>query len=228
ADAYIYAFYGVVGGSTTGTPLGEYPGSAMTYVETNTDGDKVYSADVPADIDYIKFSDGTGSSNAERTDNIGNAYVSNNALYTITTKGSKYWGVDISTYGNSSGGNTDDDNTDDNTGGNTGDNTSTGTNSTYYLRGTLTDWDPGKVMTLNTDGSASITLSLAAGTYEFKVYDNSTAMWYGNTGTIEDTAEGWTFTDTGMVNCTLNATGGNYTFRCYTNSEGKFKVDVTK
>lgn len=115
---------------------------------------------------------------------------------------------------------------DDNT-GNGGNGGNTGENSTYYLRGTLTDWDPGKVMTLNSDGSASITLALAAGKYEFKIYNSATSEWFGNTGTMEDTASGWTFTDTGMVNCTLNATGGNYTFKCYT-ADGKFKVDVTK
>ncbi|MBR3988653.1 MAG: metallophosphoesterase [Clostridia bacterium] len=112
--------------------------------------------------------------------------------------------------------------------GGSNDDVQEGTPSSYYLRGSLTDWDPGRVMMLNSDGSASTKLTLSAGTYEFKVYDSNTSKWYGNTGTIEDTETGWTFTDTGMVNCTLNATGGEYTFKCYVNAEGKFKVDVTK
>ena len=97
--------------------------------------------------------------------------------------------------------------------------------SSYFLRGTLTDWTTGKVMYLNSDGSASITLKLAAGTYTFKIYDSKANKWYGNGGTIENTATGWTFSDAG--DCTLLASGGTYTFKCYTNSAGKFKVDVT-
>ena len=214
AGAYIYGFYGEVGGTATGEPLGTYPGKAMT-----SEGDGWYVCDVPADIDYIKFTDGTGSSGVnDRTDNIPNSELSDGATFTITTKGTKYWSYTTGSSITPPVDNNDNTNTD----------TPTGTNSDYYLRGSLTDWDPGKVMTLNSDGSASITLSLSAGEYEFKIYNNSTGEWFGNTGTIEDTAEGWTFTDTGMVNCTLNATGGNYTFKCYTNSEGKFRVDVTK
>lgn len=211
SGAYIYGFYGEVGGTATGEPLGAYPGKAMT-----SEGSGWYVAEIPADIDYIKFCDGTGSGGVNnRTDNIPNSEFEDETTFTITTQGSKYWSY---TTGSTITPPADDENTGDNT----------GSNSTYYLRGSLTDWDPGKVMALNSDGSASITLSLSAGTYEFKIYNSATSEWFGNTGTIEDTVSGWTFTDTGMVNCTLNATGGNYTFKCYTNSDGKFKVDVTK
>ena len=61
----------------------------MTFVEVNGYGQDVYSAVVPADIDYIKFSDGTATNN--RTDNIPNAEFENNTGFYLEDKGSKYW-----------------------------------------------------------------------------------------------------------------------------------------
>ncbi|MBE6737843.1 MAG: starch-binding protein [Ruminococcaceae bacterium] len=87
--AYIYGFYGVAGETSTGEPLGAYPGTKMTFVEVNGYGQDVYSAVVPADIDYIKFSDGTATNN--RTDNIPNAEFENNTGFYLEDKGSKYW-----------------------------------------------------------------------------------------------------------------------------------------
>ena len=87
--AYIYGFYGVAGETSTGEPLGAYPGTKMTFVEVNGYGQDIYSAVVPADIDYIKFSDGTATNN--RTDNIPNAEFENNTGFYLEDKGSKYW-----------------------------------------------------------------------------------------------------------------------------------------
>lgn len=92
AGAYIYGFYGVAGGTATGEPLGVYPGKEMTFVRENGQGQKIYSYEVPADIDYIKFCDGTGSSGAnERTDNIENSLLSDGIGFYLTEKGTKYW-----------------------------------------------------------------------------------------------------------------------------------------
>ena len=91
ANAYIYGFYGVAGGTATGKPLGDYPGVAMTYVRDNQYGQKIYSAEVPADIDYIKFCDGNTADN-HRTDNIPNAEFEDGIGFYLLDKGdAKYW-----------------------------------------------------------------------------------------------------------------------------------------
>ncbi len=301
----------------------------MTYVRENSQGQKIYVADVPADIDYIKFSDGATTN--ERTDNIANGTFTDGTGFYLTEKGSKYWGVETYTYGEGGGSdvtettaNVPDTTAGGNQGGDTGSYTVYAINSakwsqmaahawndggsaaadwpgtvmtktsdkvngydvysvtfskeytnvifnnnkkegasqtsdltfetgkyfdvktekwykslsevpeedanlassTYYLRGTLTDWGSGKLMTMGADGSSSITLTVSAGTHTFKIYDSATEKWYGNGGTIETTAEGWTFTDS-AGDCTLISSGGTYTFKCYMSGE-KFKVDVTK
>ncbi|MBE6738557.1 MAG: hypothetical protein E7566_07935 [Ruminococcaceae bacterium] len=70
-------------------PLGEYPGTKMTFVEQNGYGFDIYKAEIPADIDYIKFSDGGPENN--RTDIIPNAEFGNNTGFYLVDKGSKYW-----------------------------------------------------------------------------------------------------------------------------------------
>ena len=96
-NVYIYGFYGVEGGTATGEPLGAYPGTKMTYVETNSYGQDIYSAEVPADIDYIKFADGTDANN--RTNNIGKDKIADNAGFYLTEviSGTK-WNYDTFTY----------------------------------------------------------------------------------------------------------------------------------
>ncbi len=91
ANAYIYGFYGVAGEEATGKPLGDYPGVKMTEVRTNSYGQKIYSAEVPADIDYIKFCDGNTAEN-HRTDNIPNSEFEDGTGFYLTEKGEKYWG----------------------------------------------------------------------------------------------------------------------------------------
>ena len=61
----------------------------MTFVEVNDYGQDIFCYDVPADIDYIKFSDGTSENN--RTDNISNAEFENNTGFYLEDKGAKYW-----------------------------------------------------------------------------------------------------------------------------------------
>ena len=97
AAAYIYGFYGVAGEEATGKPLGDYPGTKMTEVKTNSYGQKIYSAEVPADIDYIKFCDGNTAEN-HRTDNIASSEFENGTGFYLTELGEKYWGYETYEY----------------------------------------------------------------------------------------------------------------------------------
>ena len=90
-NVYIYGFYGVEGSEATGEPLGAYPGTKMTFVEKNGYGQDIYGAEVPADIDYIKFTDGTASNN--RTNNIPKTEIADNAGFYLTDDlGNSKWG----------------------------------------------------------------------------------------------------------------------------------------
>ncbi|MBQ7999711.1 MAG: starch-binding protein [Ruminococcus sp.] len=96
-DAYIYGFYGVEGGTATGEPLGTYPGIKMTYVETDDNGKDIYFCDVPADIDYIKFSD--GSSTNRRTNNAPKSMIADGTCYCLgTSAGTNKWNVSTYAY----------------------------------------------------------------------------------------------------------------------------------
>ena len=86
-----------------------------------------------------------------------------------------------------------------------------------YLRGFNGDWTTGlEMVATETDDVVSVTLTLEAGTYSFKIYRVNS--WYSNGGVIADTTLatstiGWQMsTDTSLSNCTLAATGGTYTF----------------
>lgn len=93
-NAYVYGFYGDMGDSATGEPLGEYPGIPMTLAKRTSDGVETYRAQIPADIDYIKFSDGSLLNN--RTANISNSELVHNRGFRITEKSDIYW--DYETY----------------------------------------------------------------------------------------------------------------------------------
>ncbi len=87
--------------------------------------------------------------------------------------------------------------------------------ASIFLMGSFNDWQEDLIMTEGEDaGVVSVTVTLDAGTYYFKIKNVDT--WLGNTGTIEDTTLntsdiGWEMvTDTD--NCTLVASGGTYTF----------------
>lgn len=198
AGAYIYGFYGEVGGTATGLPLGEYPGTAMT-----SEGDGWYVADIPADIDYIKFCDGSATNH--RTDNIPNSQLEDKMTFTITTMGSKYW-----SYTTGSTITPPDDNTDDNT----GTDTPTTTASDYVIHGNMGGSWADLVLYVSAEDSniATATMDISAGSYEFVMHNTSTDTWIKNPGTIDDTCEGWRFGTDKDGNTIFNATGGTYVF----------------
>lgn len=75
-----------------------YPGTAMDYLGANADGHKIYAIDVDTSIyNTIKFSDGTGTSPNNRTNNFTTLLTAPNNGYTFTgsmdTKDAKYYGV---------------------------------------------------------------------------------------------------------------------------------------
>ena len=81
------------------------------------------------------------------------------------------------------------------------------------IAGSFNDWSTTTHKMIAKDAnSASVSMFLEAGTYNFKVTANG--VWYGNSGTIEDEtgSEGWTFKSSKDDNGTLVATGGKYTF----------------
>ena len=98
SNVFIYAFYGEEGGETTGTPVGEYPGVEMTYVETNSFGQDIYSYEIPADVDFIKFSD--GGMNNDRTANVPNSMLKDSIGFYLEGDGANNkWELDaIKTY----------------------------------------------------------------------------------------------------------------------------------
>ena len=98
SNVFIYAFYGEEGGETTGTPVGEYPGVEMTYVETNSFGQDIYSYEIPADVDFIKFSD--GGMNNDRTANVPNSMLKDSIGFYLEGDGANSkWELDaIKTY----------------------------------------------------------------------------------------------------------------------------------
>ena len=203
--AYVYGFYGVEGGTATGEPMGAYPGKKMTQVDGN-----VYSFDVPADIDYIKFSDGSATN--RRTNNIPNAKIGADVLFTLTASGSK-WDATASTY----------------TGAKSVASVGAGA-SNYAIRGTFTDWGSNDAISFIDGSSTKIeaTYTLSAGEYKFKVYNMSTGVWYGNDGTIEGACDNWGFRD-GRGDATLNITeAGKYTFTVDVSDSSRLGMTIAK
>ncbi len=79
-----------------------------------------------------------------------------------------------------------------------------------YIVGDFNDWVTNQAMGPYGSNPVSAGFHLEPGTYNFKLLHNGS--WYGNNGTIYDSAEGWTMS-TSEGNCTLVATGGYYTFQ---------------
>ncbi len=104
---------------------------------------------------------------------------------------------------------------------NTG-NTLTLTASSYYLKGTFNNWEATDAF-VKTDNDDILTVikEIEAGTYTFKVHNAGADTWYGNSGTITDTANRWTMDSSD--DCTLVATGGTYEFK-YEISTNKLSV----
>ncbi|MBQ2824915.1 MAG: InlB B-repeat-containing protein, partial [Clostridia bacterium] len=86
--------------------------------------------------------------------------------------------------------------------------------SPYYIKGEFNSWkDTNPLYFTEDDDILSATFDIEAGTYGFKLYRNDKDIWYGNTGTINDTtgSSGWTMKED-TDKCTLVASGGTYTF----------------
>ena len=89
-------------------------------------------------------------------------------------------------------------------------------NSAIYLKGAFNSWgtaDPFKKT--ETANVYTITKAFDAGTYEFKIDANGT--WYGNSGTINDSAIRWKMDSD--ANCKFTTAGGTYTFTFDTDAE---------
>ncbi|MBQ8572329.1 MAG: hypothetical protein IJ451_02545 [Ruminococcus sp.] len=87
--------------------------------------------------------------------------------------------------------------------------------SEVYLKGDFNDWDSSAQMVYTEESNTvEATISLGAGTYDFKIHNRGIGSWYSNTGTIEDATNesGWTMRTTISDNCTFVASGGTYTF----------------
>ena len=84
-----------------------------------------------------------------------------------------------------------------------------------YLAGSFTDWDNNKIQFKKATHDAktatvTVELSEANTTYEFKIVNDGN--WLGNTGTIVESINGWTFPN-GDDNCEIKTTyAGYYTF----------------
>ena len=84
-----------------------------------------------------------------------------------------------------------------------------------YLAGSFTDWDNNKIQFKKATHDAktatvTVELSEANTTYEFKIVNDGS--WLGNTGTIVESVNGWTFPN-GDDNCKITTTyAGYYTF----------------
>ncbi|MBQ2943733.1 MAG: hypothetical protein IJD93_03415 [Ruminococcus sp.] len=91
-------------------------------------------------------------------------------------------------------------------------NTLTLTASSYYLKGTFNNWEA-KDAFVKTDNDDILTVikEIPAGTYTFKVHNAGSDTWYGNGGTITDTAYRWTMDSSS--DCTFKASGGTYEFK---------------
>ena len=91
----------------------------------------------------------------------------------------------------------------------------------YALAGSMNGWSTTANTMTGSGTTVSCTVSLSAGTYTFKIF-SSANVWYGNSGTINDTASGWVMD--GSTDCTLVASGGTYTFTFDTSTK---KLTVT-
>ncbi len=101
-------------------------------------------------------------------------------------------------------------------------NTLTLSASSYYLKGAFNSWAATDAFQkTDNDDILVVTKEIKAGTYTFKLHNTGTDTWYGNSGTITDTANRWTMSSS--ADCTLNATGGTYEFK-YEISTNKLSV----
>lgn len=84
------------------------------------------------------------------------------------------------------------------------------TSSTWTLRGSMNGWSStANKLTKIGDNLYGTKVTLSATSYTFKFVNSST--WYGNNGTMDGNANGWTFS-TSEGDCTLKAKAGTYWF----------------
>lgn len=87
--------------------------------------------------------------------------------------------------------------------------------ASVYLKGTFNNWGSNDVFS-KTDNADIVVLTkeLAAGSYEFKLYNAGADKWYSRSGTITETANRITLNAMSeTTNCALNVTGGTYEFK---------------
>ena len=94
-NKYWNAVYAHYWGGATGT---EWPGTAMTYVETNDYGEKIFSVTVPADTTGIIFNNGSGSQTVDITE-----LVDGQGYYCTDPNAEGKFAYGTYTYGGSSG-----------------------------------------------------------------------------------------------------------------------------
>ena len=84
-------------------------------------------------------------------------------------------------------------------------------NAPWYLAGSFNDWSTSATKMEASDGIATTTLELSAGSYEFKVVKDN--VWYGSNYSITNTTSSSGISlNTSSGNVTLEALGGTYTF----------------
>ncbi|MBQ2687449.1 MAG: starch-binding protein [Clostridia bacterium] len=193
-NAYLYSYYG---SGTVATTIwsSAYPGNKMTFVETDDNGSNIYVGEVPADINVIKFAD--GSSTNLRTDVI-ETFKDGICFKLGASFGTNKWYVDEYAYaGNDSGNEDNQGGNNDNQGGNTGGDTgsfkvyainsanwSTLAAHVWNTGGSGTTW-PGTVMTKTSDKVNG-----------FDVYSVSFDKEYGNIIFNDNKVDGAAQTDT--------------------------------
>ncbi len=233
ANAYIYGFYGEEGVEANQEWPETYPGAEMTLVEGNK-----YSYEVPKTINYIKFTDGTKTDPNKRTENVESVNIVDGRIYEVdfskpTANKVNSWAVkwtdpvlpdvpEIPATGDEA---TKDEATKDEADDPFVPNPDYDPvpENQYFLRGdAFGGWEAGTALT-----TAGVSIELAAGTYEFKIFDAVNEKWLKTGTDVTDTCEGWTIRE-GEGNSNFIASGGTYIFSLGTITENdEFKVKLT-
>ena len=172
---------------------------------TDSDGDGVYEVAVPSGFPSVIFCRMNPSATANNWNNRWNQ----TGNLTVPTDGKNCFTVPSGAWnGSTTGWSTYTPSTP--TEPTTAPTTPSGEASDWYLKGTLNNWGNTNRMYYTSSNVVSTTVTLAAGTYSFKLKSGNT--WLGNTGTINDAtgSGGWDFYVTDV--CKLKASGGTYTF----------------
>jgi len=193
-NAYLYSYYG---SGTVATTIwsSAYPGNKMTFVETDDNGSNIYVGEVPADINVIKFAD--GSSTNLRTDVI-ETFKDGICFKLGASFGTNKWYVDEYAYaGNDSGNEDNQGGNNDNQGGNTGGDT--GSFKVYAINSA--NWSALAAHAWNTGGSGTtwpgtVMTKTSDKVNGFDVYSVSFDKEYGNIIFNDNKVDGAAQTDT--------------------------------